>query len=135
MLPRLGLRQLALTPRLNPCARARVSPVSPHPTRPHLTSLIVKLRTMSTSALPTITLTAAERALADLLTSCTDWIAHHPDQVSALRTQDPSVEWIAELPVGLEVELRVAGGWVRDKVSARRTFSRRVRRQERPSQG
>ena len=73
---------------------------------------------MTGAALPTIQLTPAERELAGLLVDCTNWIQTNPQQVDALRQQDADGEWIGQLRDQKPVELRVAGGWVRDKVSA-----------------
>lgn len=76
--------------------------------------------------LPQISLTPEESALCELLTSCARWI----DQTNALASledipgaDESSRAWKREQDSkGTErdkVQLRVAGGWVRDKVSHR----------------
>jgi len=75
---------------------------------------------MSTlNTLPTITLTPNEKKLADLLVACANWVDENPEKVDQLRLKDDTTgEWIGKLRNKKEkVELRIAGGWVRDKVS------------------
>ncbi|KAI5478791.1 tRNA nucleotidyltransferase (CCA-adding enzyme) [Pseudohyphozyma bogoriensis] len=69
---------------------------------------------MSTS--PTITLTPSEAQLADLLVSCATWIEQHPEEVDALRLVDDNGVPVGKLRGDDKVELRIAGGWVRDKL-------------------
>jgi tRNA nucleotidyltransferase (CCA-adding enzyme) len=66
--------------------------------------------------LPTITLTPNEAKLVQLLTDCADWVDQHPEEVDALRLKDDQGRWIGRERGTESVELRVAGGWVRDKV-------------------
>ncbi|KAK4056333.1 CCA tRNA nucleotidyltransferase, mitochondrial [Microbotryomycetes sp. JL221] len=69
--------------------------------------------------LPRITLTDKEQQLADLLVECADWVDDNPQEVDALRLRDENGSWIGK-PRGREqVELRIAGGWVRDKLIGR----------------
>ncbi|GAA6041291.1 hypothetical protein JCM8097_001319 [Rhodosporidiobolus ruineniae] len=71
---------------------------------------------MSISTLPTISLTPDEQQLADLLVGCADWIEHHPHEVDALRVRDENGNWVGKERGTEPIELRVAGGWVRDKL-------------------
>ena len=75
--------------------------------------------TMSTPPiLPAIVLTPDEHKLVDLLVGCADWVDHNPHLVDALRLKDDTTgEWIGRERGDEPVELRIAGGWVRDKVS------------------
>ncbi|BGP22195.1 tRNA nucleotidyltransferase [Rhodotorula toruloides] len=78
---------------------------------------------MSTVAsfVPTIALTPNEAKLVQLLTECADWVEQHPEEVDALRLKDDQGRWI-ERERGTEaVELRIAGGWVRDKLIGRKS--------------
>lgn len=68
--------------------------------------------------LPTITLNPNEQRLAKLLVECADWVDEHPEEVDKLRLQDEEGQWIGKLRGSEKTELRIAGGWVRDKVSA-----------------
>jgi tRNA nucleotidyltransferase (CCA-adding enzyme) len=68
-------------------------------------------------SLPRITLTTNEHKLADLLVACADWVDENPSEVDQLRLKDDNGEWIGKLRGDDKVELRIAGGWVRDKVS------------------
>ncbi|GAA5885170.1 hypothetical protein JCM6882_007259 [Rhodosporidiobolus microsporus] len=82
------------------------------------------LRTLSTTrtsmaALPSITLTPNEQRLADLLVGCADWVEQHPEEVDALRLKDENGQWVGKERGGEPVELRIAGGWVRDKLLGR----------------
>lgn len=85
------------------------------------------------SSLPHISLSAEEAELCELLTSCAKWI----DDTNALApledlpdTAASFIEWKAaqdRLGTGREkVQLRVAGGWVRDKVSQVDSLARRA---------
>lgn len=71
----------------------------------------------STAGIPTIELTQDETRLVHLLTDCADWVDQRPDLVNALRLKDEHGEWIGRERTKDPVELRIAGGWVRDKVS------------------
>lgn len=64
----------------------------------------------------TIELNQQERQLADLLVDCAHWIDENPDEVDALRLKDERGEWIGKQRSDEPVELRMAGGWVRDKL-------------------
>ncbi|GAA5851961.1 hypothetical protein JCM5353_004863 [Sporobolomyces roseus] len=66
--------------------------------------------------LPTITLTPSEAKLATLLVQCADWVDQNPTEVDKLRLKDEDGEWIGKLRGNEKVELRIAGGWVRDKL-------------------
>jgi len=66
--------------------------------------------------LPTITLTPSEAKLCTLLVQCADWVDQNPTEVDKLRLKDEDGEWIGKLRGNEKVELRIAGGWVRDKV-------------------
>lgn len=68
------------------------------------------------SSLSTIRLNDNEQQLAQLLVECADWIDQHPEQVDALRLKDDEGQWIGKLRTNDRLELRIAGGWVRDKV-------------------
>lgn len=85
---------------------------------------------MATSAIPPVTLTPDESALFSILTSCAHWI----DETNALG----QLEDVEGADVDLrawkqrqdvlgsareKVQLRVAGGWVRDKVSHLSTWT------------
>ncbi|BGO88889.1 tRNA nucleotidyltransferase (CCA-adding enzyme) [Rhodotorula toruloides NP11] len=78
---------------------------------------------MSTVApvLPTISLTPNEAKLVQLLTDCADWVDQHPEEVDALRLKDDQGRWIGRERGTEAVELRVAGGWVRDKLLGRQS--------------
>ncbi|BGP29396.1 CCA tRNA nucleotidyltransferase, mitochondrial [Rhodotorula toruloides] len=78
---------------------------------------------MSTVApvLPSITLTPNEAKLVQLLTDCADWVDQHPEEVDALRLKDDQGRWIGRERGTEAVELRVAGGWVRDKLLGRQS--------------
>lgn len=80
-------------------------------------SYTLRLYSMS-ATLPTITLNANEQKLAKLLVECADWVDQHPEEVDKLRLQDEAGQWIGKLRGSEKVELRIAGGWVRDKVSS-----------------
>lgn len=67
---------------------------------------------------PSIELTPDESRLVHLLTECADWVDQHPDQVDTLRLKDDQGQWIGKERGDDSVELRIAGGWVRDKVSS-----------------
>ena len=69
---------------------------------------------------PSIELTPDESRLVHLLTDCADWVDQHPEQVDALRLADDEGTWIGKKRGDEAVELRIAGGWVRDKVSLHR---------------
>ncbi|GAA5847313.1 hypothetical protein JCM3766R1_003946 [Sporobolomyces carnicolor] len=64
----------------------------------------------------TITLTPNEQKLADLLVACADWVDLNPHLVDNLRLKDDNGEWIGKLRGDDKIELRIAGGWVRDKL-------------------
>jgi type II secretory pathway component PulL len=66
-----------------------------------------------------LTLTPEEERLTTLLVECAEWIDENPHEVDALRVQDSKGSWVGMLMGKEKVQLRVAGGWVRDKVSAR----------------
>ncbi|GAA5924629.1 tRNA adenylyltransferase [Sporobolomyces koalae] len=67
-------------------------------------------------SIPTITLTDNEQRLADLLVACADWVDLNPHEVDAIRLKDDNGEWIGKERGTDKVELRIAGGWVRDKL-------------------
>lgn len=64
-----------------------------------------------------ISLSEEEKKLFCLLVDCASWIDDHPAEVDQLRVKDEEGEWVGELRGDGLVELRIAGGWVRDKVS------------------
>lgn len=70
-----------------------------------------------TTPLPTIQLKENEAQLAQLLVDCADWVDEHPEEVDRLRLRDEDGQWIGKLRGNDKMELRIAGGWVRDKVS------------------
>jgi len=70
--------------------------------------------------LPNITLTSAEQKLANLLVDCANWVDQNPNEVDKLRLKDEDGQWIGKERGDDKVELRIAGGWVRDKVRPRR---------------
>ena len=70
--------------------------------------------------LPNITLTSAEQKLANLLVDCANWVDQNPNEVDQLRLKDEDGQWIGKERGDDKVELRIAGGWVRDKVRPRR---------------
>lgn len=82
---------------------------------------------MSTSMLPKVILNDNETRLARLLVECADWIDQHPEQVDQLRLRDEQGQWIGKLRTDEKVELRIAGGWVRDKASSSRARITRAR--------
>ncbi|GAA5907326.1 hypothetical protein JCM8208_007155 [Rhodotorula glutinis] len=72
--------------------------------------------------LPAIVLTPDEHKLVDLLVGCADWVDHNPHLVDALRLKDDTTgEWIGRERGDEPVELRIAGGWVRDKLLGRQS--------------
>ncbi|BGP18979.1 hypothetical protein JCM10213_002601 [Rhodosporidiobolus nylandii] len=71
------------------------------------------------SALPQITLTTAEQQLCDLLVGCAEWVEQNPNEVDALRLKDEEGRWVGKERGKERVELRIAGGWVRDKLLGR----------------
>lgn len=75
--------------------------------------------TMAVNAVPSLTLTESEQRLVDLLTACADWVDANPRLVDQLRLKDDNGNWIGKERGSEPVELRIAGGWVRDKVSTR----------------
>ncbi|GAA5865772.1 hypothetical protein JCM3774_003086 [Rhodotorula dairenensis] len=70
---------------------------------------------------PSIELTPDETRLVRLLTECADWVDQHPDQVDSLRLKDEQGQWIGKERGNDSVELRIAGGWVRDKLLGRQS--------------
>ncbi|SCV72747.1 BQ2448_4284 [Microbotryum intermedium] len=71
----------------------------------------------STSSSPLIHLTPDEAHLCSLLVACADWVDSNPDRVDALRLKDVQTgQWIGNMRGDEPVELRIAGGWVRDKL-------------------
>lgn len=70
------------------------------------------------ASMPTIQLNPNEQKLATLLVECADWVDEHPEEVDKLRLKDEEGKWIGGLRGSEKVELRIAGGWVRDKVSS-----------------
>ncbi|GAA5979755.1 hypothetical protein JCM10908_003032 [Rhodotorula pacifica] len=70
---------------------------------------------------PTIELTPDETRLVHLLTECADWVDQHPEQVDTLRLKDEEGKWIGKDRGSEPVELRIAGGWVRDKLLGRQS--------------
>ncbi|KDE05858.1 hypothetical protein MVLG_03801 [Microbotryum lychnidis-dioicae p1A1 Lamole] len=92
---------------LYPQFRMSSSTCSPHP---HVPST-------STSSTAVIQLTPDEAHLCSLLVSCADWVDSNPQLVDALRLKDLSTgKWIGKTRGDEPVELRIAGGWVRDKL-------------------
>ncbi|GAA5973317.1 hypothetical protein JCM11641_003069 [Rhodosporidiobolus odoratus] len=71
------------------------------------------------TTLPTITLTDNEQKLANLLVGCADWVEQSPNEVDALRLKDEAGNWVGKQRGSEPVELRIAGGWVRDKLLGR----------------
>lgn len=69
------------------------------------------------ASMPTISLNPNEQKLATLLVECADWVDQHPEEVDKLRLKDEDGNWIGGRRGSEKVELRIAGGWVRDKVS------------------
>ncbi|GAA5961629.1 hypothetical protein JCM3765_002656 [Sporobolomyces pararoseus] len=108
MLQRSSIRPLSLLFNYHSCP--------PPPPPPPRSTTALLLSTMSYS-LPKITLTRNEQELADLLVGCADWIDENPLEVDKLRLRDDQTgEWIGKLRGQDKVELRIAGGWVRDKL-------------------
>ncbi|KAK4049391.1 CCA tRNA nucleotidyltransferase, mitochondrial [Microbotryomycetes sp. JL201] len=68
---------------------------------------------------PVIHLNDSERQLADLLVECADWVDANPHEVDALRLRDEQGKWVGKQRGNEHVELRIAGGWVRDKLLGR----------------
>ncbi|KAK4705929.1 hypothetical protein P7C70_g278, partial [Phenoliferia sp. Uapishka_3] len=68
------------------------------------------------SHLPTISLTQNEAQLAQLLVDCATWVDANPHEVDELRLKDGNGRWIGKQRGTEKVELRIAGGWVRDKL-------------------
>jgi tRNA nucleotidyltransferase (CCA-adding enzyme) len=68
------------------------------------------------ATVPTISLLPNEQQLCDLLVGCADWVERNPQEVDALRLKDDAGNWVGKERGNEPVELRVAGGWVRDKV-------------------
>ncbi|GAA6062579.1 hypothetical protein JCM10212_004174, partial [Sporobolomyces blumeae] len=66
--------------------------------------------------LPIISLTDNEQRLSDLVVRCAEWIDRHPDEVDRLRVKDEQGHWVGNERGTEPVELRIAGGWVRDKL-------------------
>ncbi|KAM0792883.1 hypothetical protein ACM66B_002645 [Microbotryomycetes sp. NB124-2] len=71
------------------------------------------------TAVPLIELNDSERQLADLLVECADWVDANPQEVDALRIKDEDGNLIGKQRGSEQVELRIAGGWVRDKLLGR----------------
>ncbi|BGP37431.1 CCA tRNA nucleotidyltransferase, mitochondrial [Rhodotorula kratochvilovae] len=71
--------------------------------------------------LPAIALTPNEALLGDLLVQCADWVDLNPTRVDALRLKDDDGNWIGRERGDEPVELRIAGGWVRDKLLGRQS--------------
>ncbi|CEQ39249.1 SPOSA6832_00742 [Sporobolomyces salmonicolor] len=67
-------------------------------------------------SIPTITLSENEQRLARLLVECADWVDANPDEVDKLRLKDDDGKWIGKEWGNEKIELRIAGGWVRDKL-------------------
>ena len=86
----------------------------------HYSTLHSYYSTSPTRMLPTITLTPSEQKLATLLVQCADWVDQNPSEVDKLRLKDEDGQWIGKLRGNEKIELRIAGGWVRDKVRRRR---------------
>ncbi|GAA5952700.1 hypothetical protein JCM21900_000407 [Sporobolomyces salmonicolor] len=100
-LPLLLSRSLASSPLRLPL----ISLTAPRP--------LAHCRTMS---IPTITLSENEQRLARLLVECADWVDANPDEVDKLRLKDDDGKWIGKEWGNEKIELRIAGGWVRDKL-------------------
>ncbi|BGP53484.1 CCA tRNA nucleotidyltransferase, mitochondrial [Rhodotorula sphaerocarpa] len=71
--------------------------------------------------MPTIELTPDETRLVHLLTECANWVDQNPSRVDALRLKDDDGTWIGKERGDEPVELRIAGGWVRDKLLGRQS--------------
>ncbi|GAA5998018.1 tRNA adenylyltransferase [Rhodotorula paludigena] len=76
---------------------------------------------MTVPAVPSLTLTESEQRLVDLLTACADWVDANPRLVDQLRLKDDHGNWIGKERGTEPVELRIAGGWVRDKLLGRQS--------------
>lgn len=94
---------------LRRCLHLSTSPLRTTRIRPAMAALL--------STTPSITLTPAEERLAQLLVECAAWIDDNPAEVDNLRLKDPNGAWIGKERGTEKVELRIAGGWVRDRVS------------------
>lgn len=70
-----------------------------------------------------IILNPTETRIADLLVGCAKWIENNPEEVDALRLKDEEGNWIGKARGNEPLELRIAGGWVRDKVSEISTYT------------
>ncbi|KAM0751813.1 poly A polymerase C-terminal region-like protein [Meredithblackwellia eburnea MCA 4105] len=75
--------------------------------------------TTASAVSPTISLNHNEQKLATLLVQCADWVEQNPQEVDALRLKDDRGQWIGRERGDEPVELRIAGGWVRDKLLQR----------------
>lgn len=64
-----------------------------------------------------IQLNEQEERIANLLVDCAKWIELNPKEVDAIRLKDDEGNWIGKERGNEPIELRIAGGWVRDKVS------------------
>lgn len=83
-------------------------------------SIFIKLlstKIMLTNHNFNINLTEKEESIVNLLVNCAKWIEKNPQEVDNLRLKDENDEWIGKLRGNEPLELRIAGGWVRDKVS------------------
>lgn len=112
--PHLFLRLTAQL-HLSTCNLSRAAPLYHRPLSPAL--LLRAMSSTSSSSYPTIALTDNEARLAQLLVECADWVDAHPEEVDKLRLKDEQGNWIGKLRGEEQIELRIAGGWVRDKVS------------------
>ncbi|GAA6047725.1 hypothetical protein JCM3770_001746 [Rhodotorula araucariae] len=105
----LALARLPSSPRRNPVQALLL-------TRGTATAAMAAFQT-----LPAITLTPNEALLVDLLVRCADWVDLNPHLVDALRLRDDNNNWIGRERTRDPVELRIAGGWVRDKLLGRQS--------------
>ncbi|KAL8279244.1 hypothetical protein RQP46_008281 [Phenoliferia psychrophenolica] len=71
---------------------------------------------MSMPSAPRISLSAQESEVFRLLVECANWIDDNPQEVDALRQKDAQGNWVGNTRGAEKVQLRVAGGYVRDKL-------------------
>lgn len=72
---------------------------------------------MTTSTpLHEISITSKEEGIIQLLVGCAHWIDANPHEVDLLAVVDEAGVRVGNLRGNEKVQLRIAGGWVRDKV-------------------